>query len=104
MSVQLDDMGIEDPIYDHECWPEIKAKFPNATFEDASDEIHESRIVVKIADVTWREWFTFLLDSGWHEVSLLFQLSIKGDSDDSPFIKLIKDWIEAHPKKEVCDG
>ena len=93
----LDKLGISDLVYDRGAWPEIKTRFPNATFEDASDEIHESRISVKIPDATSRAWLGFLLDSGWHGVSFGFQVLIKSEPEDSEFARLVNDWIVAHP-------
>lgn len=93
----LDERGIEDPFYDRAGWPEIKARFPSAEMEDASDDIHTDRILVKIHDVTLREWFTFLMDSGWSSVSLWFGISLRSEPKDSEFAKMVDEWIAANP-------
>ncbi len=104
MTIKLNERGIEDPFYDRDGWPEIKAKFPSATFEDASDFIHEGRILVKIQDATWREWFTFLVDSGWSTVSLSFELLLRSEPETSEFIALVKERIAAHKAEAKVKG
>lgn len=98
--VKLDEKGIEDPFYDHDGWKGIKARFPSATYEDASDCIHEGRILVKIPDATWREWFTFLMDSGWSEVSLIFGIALRSQPEDSEFMQMVQGWIDIRKRWE----
>jgi hypothetical protein len=73
---------------------EVAERFPGALIEDASDEIHESRIKVVIEDATMREWFTFLLESGWHCASLVFLFSVRTEKKESEFGKFFLDWVE----------
>jgi hypothetical protein len=100
-SPSLDERGVTDLFYDWDGWPEIKAKFPNAEREDASDFIHDARIQVKIPDASLREWYLFLLDSGWHGVSLGFQIRFRGDPKGSEFIEMVEGWVAAHKEKNA---
>lgn len=95
--VNLDKRGVEDLVYEYAAWAEVRARFPNAEREDASDLIHDSRFSVRLPDVTLREWYTFLLDSGWYNVSFAFQIAMY-EPKESEFGVFIREWIAAHPK------
>lgn len=90
----LDSKGVSDAIYDATAWKDVAERFPGAVIEDASDEIHESRIRVDIKDATMREWFTFLLESGWHSVSLKFLFTVRTEKKESEFGKFFLAWVE----------
>lgn len=98
----LDAKGIRDAIYDNTAVPEIKDRFPEAEIEDASDEIHAGRVMVIIKDATVREWYTFLLESGWHLVSLWFGFAVRTEKKDSPFGKFFLEWVEKQKQKRAA--
>lgn len=72
--MEMNDNVKNELIHDDSIWPKIKAKFPNATYEDASDIVHEKRCCISIPNTTHREFHLFLLDEGFHGLSLQFQL------------------------------
>jgi hypothetical protein len=67
------EVNMYDLIYGgNEYKEELKALFPNAKFEDASDEVHEDRISIEIDDNVFDEkdyWKKICLN-GFLELSL----------------------------------
>jgi hypothetical protein len=53
----------------------IQSAFPNAVFEDASDEVHERRFMVAIPDVSQVTFCRLALDEGFAACSLLFSMA-----------------------------
>lgn len=95
----LDQKGVRDAIYDATAWKDVTERFPNAVVEDASDAIHESRIRVEIADVTMREWCAFLLESGWHTVSLVFLFMVRTEKKESEFGRFLLEYVDRQKAK-----
>lgn len=66
--------------------PVLKAKYPTAVFDDASDMVHEERFSITIPDEEFdqREYYRFLIAEGLALVSLNLQLALKiaGDQHD----------------------
>lgn len=94
------DAGVDDWIYDGDAWVAIRAKFPTAVREDASDNIHPDRIRVAIPGISWHEYFIHALDEGYFTVSFTFQLLVLAEESESEFKKLVRGWIDAH-KEEI---
>lgn len=65
-----------DAIYDRSALKEIKERFPDVVWEDASDQIHPDRISVTI-ECTEEEWWKFCIESGVGQVSLSFQIACR---------------------------
>jgi len=66
-----------DLIYaDYNAQEILEKKYPNAKFEDASDEIHRNRFSVDIEEKECdeKDYLKFLLESGLFPVSFNFQL------------------------------
>ena len=66
-----------DLIYaDYKAQEILEKRYPNAKFEDASDEIHHERfsIDIKESEYNERDYLKFLLESGLYSVSFDFQL------------------------------
>ena len=66
-----------DLIYaDYKAREILEKRYPNAKFEDASDEIHHERfsIDIKESEHNERDYLKFLLESGLYSVSFDFQL------------------------------
>lgn len=64
-------------VYDREAWPFIKETWPQATFEDASDSIHEGRFSVTIPDITPMDFYPAIMLEGWAEACFGFELSMR---------------------------
>lgn len=66
-----------DLIYaDYKAQEILEKKYPNAKFENASDEVHCERfsIDIKESEYNERDYLKFLLESGLSSVSFDFQL------------------------------
>ena len=73
---------LTDLIYAGESQEEIKmdilAKYPGATFEDASDDIHQGRFQVEIEGIDRLEWYNWVaFEGGFSDLSLHFGLSLR---------------------------
>lgn len=67
----------QDLIYDAAAYWDIKDSFPNANIEDDYSEIKGHRLVVTFYGIiSLYTWYRWLIDSGWYNVSLGFQLSM----------------------------
>lgn len=53
-----------------ECTNELKAEYPDAVTEDASDSIHGGRFSIEVQDVSQRDFRLFLMRRGYLEISL----------------------------------
>lgn len=71
----MNDDHILELVYDDEAWPFILQTWPQATYTDASDFIHEHRIEVMIPNCTKDEFYPHMLLEGWATVCLGFELS-----------------------------
>ena len=101
-TVDLDDVGVHDLVYDNRAWDDIKARFPQATKQNASDEIHEDRISVDIPEVPKRDWYQFLLQKGWAGVSLWFGLDIH--MGDKAFLRQCYVWMDRPIPQSIAEG
>ena len=66
-----------DLIYaDYKAREILEKRYPKATFEDASDEVHHERFSIDIEESEYneRDYLKFLLESGLFSVSFDFQL------------------------------
>jgi len=66
-----------DLIYaDYKAQKILEKRYPNAKFEDASDDIHRERFSIDIEESEYneRDYLKFLLESGLYSVSFDFQL------------------------------
>jgi hypothetical protein len=70
----------------------IKAKWPHAVFEDASDDIHEDRFEVAIQDVTEDDFYVFAIREGFALVCLKFQLMLRSREKDQH--TKIREWLK----------
>lgn len=77
-------------VYDKAAWEVIKQRFPNAQMEDASDEIHESRIQVILPDADRDAFYKHAIREGYYEVCFGFQIMAR---DEKGYAQ-IKKWIE----------
>jgi len=89
--------AIEELVYggEHrvELQAEIRGKWPEAIFEDASDEIHVGRFNVRLPDgVTEDEFYLFVIRAGFAELCFRFQLMLHG-GDEEHFAK-IRRWLD----------
>jgi hypothetical protein len=77
--------GIHDLICADEARSEFEKLFPAAKFEDASDDIHESRFSVEIPDLPMDDYFKELLKHGLHNISFLFGMAaaVEGRGQDA---------------------
>lgn len=70
------DRIFSDLIYAGAIETEVRAAFPEARFEDASDMIHDERTDVKL-HTSKRKWFRFLIETGMASISLCFQIEMR---------------------------
>lgn len=77
-------------VYDGEAAPVIRARFPEARIEDASDYIHESRIEVHLPDEQRAAFYKHAIREGYSEVCLGFQIMMKGSKEE---LDEIRGWL-----------
>lgn len=89
-----DIVDIHDLLYDDskEIRDDILGRFPSARLEGSYDDIHESRISVYVR-TTRLHWYRFLVQSGLAQISLTFQLSLRGGRDSE--ITLVEAAMDA---------
>lgn len=64
--------------YEDEIKKDILAKYPDAKFEDGSDDIHRGRFQVEIEGVDRLDWYNWMAFEGvFSDLSLHFQLSVR---------------------------
>ncbi|KKN98519.1 hypothetical protein LCGC14_0146300 [marine sediment metagenome] len=80
---------IEELVYNPRVRQEITKLWPKATFEDASDMVHEGRFSVKIQDIEEDEFYEKAVKEGWSVVCLGFMLRIK----DEEFKRKVEGWL-----------
>lgn len=83
---------MNDLIYDIEYIDEIKNLFPDAKIEDASDEIHNDRILIEI-NINEKEYFRKIILNGFGPVSLGALLL-----DKEIVNGWIKEWKKDYPE------
>ena len=81
---------------DSEVYQEIKKRWPNATFEDASDFIHTERFHLEIPDAEEDDFYPFAIQYGFATCCLRFQIKLQGGKKND--LDKIKDWIERADK------
>lgn len=86
---------MNDLIYDDSAMVDIKAQYPTAIFEDASDEVHGGRFQVEIPDIPEDEWWEFCVKTGIAIVSLGFQLRFR-DPKQKDFYEKVKIWADKY--------
>ena len=81
-----------DLVYDDRAVPDILKAFPAVRVVDASDFVHEGLVSIEMSDtlISKDQWYRFLIQQGWHGVSLIFEL----DRISSPTAMLawMKTW------------
>jgi len=92
---------MNDLIYaGYKAEKEIKALFPTAVIEDASDYIHTERFSIALPDsVTDEEYVKAILKSGLEAVSLTVQMMLRGEQDEFDKLKKWLGEIEAKEQK-----
>ncbi|MCK9569447.1 hypothetical protein M0R72_10955 [Candidatus Pacearchaeota archaeon] len=95
---------VSDLIYcdDSEIREAILKRFPDAKIEDASDDVHESRVGVMVANSSIEEWFNFLADEGLCRLSLGFRIEL-GLHKSDVFAAIHYDERKAKKMKEAAD-
>lgn len=73
---------IHDLIYDGDAIVEIKAAFPDAKTEDASDMVHEGRFSVEVTS-TYEDYFYKIVKLGMGGISLTTELTARLGKDGS---------------------
>lgn len=93
-----------DLIYDNKAWSEIHKAVPEATLEDASDDIHTDRIQVTIPDESRDVYFKAAIRTGYCDVSLGFQIMVrqpgKHKAELDRWIQELKDEQEKNLTKQ----
>lgn len=74
------DNVVDDLLYECESTKEVQGAFPRAKLNKVWDEIHGYRLEVHIPNCTKKEWWEFLIRSGWGGASLHFQLAMNIDT------------------------
>jgi len=91
-----------DLIYDTiEAQKVILKKFPEARFQDASDDIHPDRFEVDIEIENEDKWWEFCVKAGLGVVSLGFQLRLRNEHNKDKhkeFIDKVTKWVEEMDK------
>jgi len=80
-----------DLIYDADAAAAVKARFPEAKIDDASDEVHESRISVEV-NATKDEYMRWAVIEGIGAVSMAVQLMLH--SRDKEELAKLRGWLE----------
>lgn len=81
-------------VYDKAAMPVIAKKFPNAKFNDASDQIHPDRISVEIPETTIKEFYEHALEEGYALTILGFQFRMHTKKKEDPiFWKMCDDFV-----------
>lgn len=84
-------------VYDYRAQPVIQERWPDATFVDACDIVHDSRFEVTIPRCDVDEFYAVMLLEGWAECCLGFEMKrlMPEHHDD------IRRWLDvAHSMKE----
>lgn len=74
-SVQVEDFS--ELVYDADARPFIEQTWPQATFDDASDFIHEGRFSVTIPGITADDFYPAMINEGWVRSCFKFELSMR---------------------------
>lgn len=85
-------------LYDWSFFGEIKKRWPQAYFEDASDFLHEKRIALFIPGVVFRDLYLHALDYNYAGCLFTFQLSILS-KQDKKFQLFLKEFLEDRKKE-----
>lgn len=81
-------------VYDGSAAKVIVERFPDATIEDARDDVHRDRIVVKIPGTSIKEFYQHALEEGYCLCILGFQMMLYLKKEEAPeFHKLCDDFI-----------
>jgi hypothetical protein len=73
----------------HSLQTKIRDRFPEATFEDASDCVHEDRFEVEIPDTNPADFYEFAIEGAFSTLCLQFELVLKLSTDDT-----IPEWMD----------
>lgn len=84
-------------VYNAAAGPAIQKRFPHAQIEDASDDIHESRIQIVLPDADRDAFYKHALREGYYEACMGFQLMMRGDASDKEQIRKWLDEVKAEP-------
>lgn len=77
-------------VYDDSYQKDILEKWPNAKITDASDMIHESRILVEIPDIEYDEFWKWGCTNGMATLCLNFNVALY----DKNFVEKVKGWLK----------
>jgi hypothetical protein len=70
-------LPVYDVIHADSARGVVLARFPGAHIEDATDMVHEGRFTVELPkDFSWKEWYEWLLISGYAAASITFLLEL----------------------------
>ena len=69
----------------------IKAKFPSANTEDASDDIHENRFSLSIEDTNEDDFYVYAIQKGFADLCFKFALMLRIPNPKDA--EKIKGWI-----------
>ncbi len=82
------------------CVDELKAEYPNAMIEDASDSIHGGRFSIEVPDVKEEVFFLFLLRKGYLDISLkLGFLRLNSPEKFNDLLKMVIAERKRHAKE-----
>lgn len=90
-----------DLIYaDYKAREILEKKYPNAKFEDASDEVHRERFSIDIKESEYNEkdYLRFLLESGLFPLSFDFQLMKASKEHAHKITKILKELKKEKPE------
>lgn len=93
-----------DLIYNPEARETIIAKFPKASFKDASDDLglREGRFEVDIPDITNDEFYPWFLTTGYAGSS--FGLMIRAQGINKEDLNNIRKWLDKAKEIENKSG
>lgn len=78
-------------VYCDQACVEIKEKFPQAVFEDASDIVHEERQAVTIPGIDKLEFYEWAVKNGWADLCIGFNVLLRTDKE---FLARVKQWLK----------
>lgn len=83
----------------------IQKKYPEATFEDASDDIHPERFRVSVPGVERIDFFKFAFLEGFLDSCFQFHLLVRMAKEKNKEMMLeLFSWIKEQPKREEENG
>jgi hypothetical protein len=87
-------------VYEAEARSFFAERWPQATFKDASDFIHEGRFEVTIPGVSKDEVYPLLITEGWARCCLGFELSLHMEDHRGD----VRRWLDAAKENATPDA